>query len=309
MKILVILLSFMWVIGIIKGGGTTEERRRAVSVFALRHQDLPRQLLRLIASNGHVTRDCEQLEMGFFPQNGWKTLKRFFKRNRRTAAIRHVIVQYDDARAAWEKSPKFEDRDWDEKDCWWREEAGCGKQGRFSIHFQCRMFHRAHMRQYGTKSHVGTKIYLNEDYEILEILTTRFDGEDIDDLSNLPPYLLSLKISYGDLLNFEFSKLPKGLKWLTHPGPDAESKLHVQSLPPLLETLQLRQFGNRRKEDPLEVDFHLPLPQGLKVRVPRMDGFVYHPEPAGIDKIETGRTWTTFEVKWNDGAQIHVIVQ
>ena len=293
---LVLLVSFTDIIS----GGTTEERRRAATVSALsRDQELPPQLLRLIASNGHLTRDCEQPEMGFFPQNEWKALKRVFKHNERTAAIRHVIDLYDDARTAWQKSPQLIDaRGNHTKVSWWKDQR---EDGHLLIW----------IRSKDGPLDSTTHVMLNEVQEIIELAFTRFDEKSIGDLSNLPPNLRMLGIDRydGDLTKFEFSKLPKGLGWLTHPGPDAESTLHVQSLPPGLDTLEVRAYGMRRKEDPLEVHFNLPLPQGLKVRAPRMDGFVFHPEPAQMNKIEGGRSWETiWEVKWDDGSQIQVIV-
>ena len=285
-----ILMAFIMPLpGIIGAAGTPEERRRAATVSALsRDQTFPPQLLRLIASNGHITRDCEELEMGFFPQNEWKALKRVFKRNERTAAIRHVIDQYDDARDAWRKSPMINDRDRDGQPCWWKHEWG---NDTLFITIQ---------------SETGvSRMILNEDHEIIELFLPSLNGKDIGDLFYLPPNLKKLDIGDRDLPNFEFHKLPRGLKVLVHPGPDAESKLHVQSLPPRLETFRLREYGDRRKEDPLEVHFYLPLPQGLTVHVPRMEELVYHPEPSEINEIERDM----WEVKWDDGSRIRVIVR
>ena len=276
---ILILVLFLSLPGIIKGTGTTDERRRAATVSALRHQELPQQLLRLIASNGHVTRDCEEPEMGFFPLNEWKALKTVFKRNERTAAIRHVIGLYDNARQAWESAPKWDDHDRDGQFRWWK-----GDHLRITIRSKtCVLTHASR----DSPPHLHEKhIHLNEGHEIVCLVCTRFDGNDIGALSYLPPNLRNLVIDHGDLTNFEFSKLPKGLTSLTLPGPDAESKLHVQSLPPGLRWLKLKEFGERRKEDPLEVHFHLPLPRGLQVRVPRIDELVFHPKPAEISDIE-----------------------
>ena len=288
---ILILVSFISWPGIISGGGSPEGRRRAATVSALRHHVLPPQLLRLIASNGHVTRDCEEPEMGFFPQNEWKALKRVFKCSERTTAIRHVIGLYDNAREAWENAPNWDDHDRDGQFRWWKEEL---EDGNLCIIILS--------RPGGV-----TQMKLNENCEIISLTLPVLNGKEIGDLSYLPPNLRSLVVSH--LNNFEFSKLPKGLKLLVHPGPDAESKLHVQSLPPGLNTFRLRQIGHRRKEDPLEVHFNLPLPQGLKIYVPRMDGLVFHPEPAEIK--EMGAEFLLFrrwEMKWDDGSQIQVIV-
>ena len=299
--LMVLFVSFPGIIT----GGTTEERRRAATVSALRHHEFPPQLLRLIASNGHVSRDCEQLEMGFFPQNEWKALERVFKRNERTAAIRHVIGQYDDAHAAWENSPESDERDCDGKVSW--------SVNRFEMHaLRSWNDEREHGLCITIRSETGLsfEITLNADHEIITLLFLTMNEKDICDLSSLSSNLRGLMIHNGNQTNFEFSKLPKGLKWLTHPGPDAKSTLHVQSLPPELDTLQLRRYGRTRKEDPLKVHFNLPLPQGLKLRVPRMDGFVFHPEPAQMDKIDGERSWETiWEVKWDDGSQIQVIIE
>ena len=278
----------------ITSGGTTDERRRAATVSALRHQQLPPQLLRLIASNGHVTRDCEGPEKGFFPQNDWKALKKVFKHNQRTAAIHHVIDQYDDAHEAWENTPGLLDPNRDRQSCWYKE-VYVG--GRLCIRIE-------------TEKYSYAEIMLNKDYKIIEIVFKTLDAKDIGDLSNLPPSLITLMIHNGDLTNFEFCKLPKGLKWLTHPGPEAESKLHVQSLPPGLDTLQLRSNWSRREYDPLQVHFNLPLPQGLKVCVPRMDGLVFHPEPAEMKESQAESTSEKiWELKWDSGSQIQVIME
>ena len=301
---ILILMNIVSLPDIIKGGGTTEERRRAATVSALRHQDLPPQLLRLIASNGHVTRDSEELESGFFPQNEWKALKRVFKRNERTAAIRNVIGLYDNAREAWENapnSPNWDDRDRDDQFRWWKE----AHYFRIMIRWQTCVSTPA-SRDSPPHLHVhldAMHIHLNEGHEIVRLRCTGFDGNDIGSLSYLPLNLINFGIDHGDMTNFEFSKVPKGLTSLTLPGPDAESKLHVQSLPPGLMTLHLRQYGDRRKEDPLKVHFHLPLPRRLQVYVPRMDGLVFHPEPTEINEIEA-----RWEIKWNDGSRIRVIV-
>ena len=274
-----ILMAFVMPLpGIIGGAGTPEERRRAATVSALlRHHTLPSQLLRLIASNGHVSRDCEELEMGFFPQNEWKALKRVFKRNERNAAIRHFIGQYDDAREAWLKSP------------------GWGGNGRLCIKIQ---------------SEAGLPgMTLNEDHEIIELGLPPLNGNDFGDLSYLPPNLREWCMYRGELPNFEFHKLPRRLKVLIHPGPDAESKLHVQSLPPGLERLQLRVGLYRSKQDPLEVHFYLPLPQGLNVHVPRIDELVYHPEPVEVNEIQGNTEGKFWELKWDDGSKIRVIVR
>ena len=291
---ILILMSLVSFPGTISGGGTTEERRRAATVSALRRQELPPQLLSLIASNGHVSRDCEQLEMGFFPQNEWKALKRVFRRNERTAAIHHVIDQYDDARGAAEDSLENDDRDW-----------------RSTVFMdQEKMLHASIKIRSGKGVRWSTEITWHEVHEITELFFPVLDGKDIGDISYLPPNLRSLVVSDGVLNNFEFSKLPKGLRWLTLPGPDAESKLHVQSLPPGLEEFRLGQSGSRRKEDPLNVHFNLPLPQGLTVRVLRMDGLVFHPEPVEIKRIDAGlKIWEKiWELKWDDGSQIYVVV-
>ena len=287
---ILILVSFSSFPVIISGASTTEERRRAATVSAVKHQDpeFPPQLLRLIASNGHVSRDSEQLEMGFFPQNEWKALKRVFKRTERAAAIHNMISRYDDARSA----PKIEYLNRAEQYHWRKDEE---EHGKVSITIQ-----------------PGTGLpamILNEDHEIIKLGFPPLNGKDLGDLSYLPPNLRHLVIYDGNLPNFEFSKLPKRLRWLIHPGPAAESKLHVRSLPPRLETFRLREGGYRRDEDPLEVHFYLPLPQGLEVYAPRMDGFVYHPEPAEINKIKGERRWDDiWEVKWDDGSQIKVVV-
>ena len=300
---ILILMALMQLPGIVSGGDTPEERRRAAAAFALsRDQELPPQLLRLIASNGHVSRDCEELEMGFFPQNEWKALKRVFKRNEQTAGILHVIGQYENAREAWENAATRDDQEAKIRDgqfCWWKVELGFGRS----------------LIAILSETGVFTGIQLIEDRQISGLVLQRFDGKNIGDLSYLPPHLKSLEIPTGDLTNFEFHTLPNGLKRFHHPGPAAGSELHVQSLPPRLETFFVRwDEEGGGKDDPLEVHFHLPLPQGLKVDVPRMDGFVYHPEPAEIKQIERytwrgvemdarGKVW---EVKWDDGSHILV---
>ena len=279
---ILILVSFMLLPDFISGG-TTEERRRAATVSALRHHSLPPQLLRSIASNGHVTRDCEELEMGFFPQNEWKALKRVFKRTERTAGICHVIDQYDDARAAWDNSPAIQDRDWNGPFGWWKQV-------------------RRYLCITIESPQSSTEIYLKcDDFAIMDICPSTLNEGDIRDLSYLPKHLRRLSILHGEFTMFE-------LIYLTHPGPKAESKLHIQSLPPGLESLTMRKCGDlrRRKEDPLEVHFNLPLPQGLNVWVPRMDGLIFHPAPAAIDKVQRERMWPTWKVKWDDGSQIQV---
>ena len=295
---ILILVSFISLPGTISGASTPEERCRAATVSALRHHVLPPQLLRLIASNGHVTRDCEELEMGFFPQNEWKALKRVFQRNERTSGIRHVIDRYVDSRAACENVPEIYNRAHHGNISWWKKVLGLLGDACIAIRLETGVF-------------TFTEITLNEDHEITSLFFDKLIGQDICDLSNLLKNLKTLGIYDGDLTNFDFSKLPKGLRWLVHPGPDAESKLHVQSLPPRLETLILRGYGKRRNEDPLEVHFYLPLPQGLELRVPRMDELVFHPGPAEInEKItrESNRE-KTWEVLWDDGSQIYLIIQ
>lgn len=265
-------------------GGNKEERRRAVTVSALRHCGLPPVVIRMIASNGHETRDRDGLEMGFFPENEWKRLKRVFRPNELVSQIRWVIDQYEDARGACQNSPEIAPRVKVER------EVIPGEGFRILIWFQ-----------FGTM-----QIEMNQNHEIIRLTFSRFRQEDIDDLTNLPPNLIEFAVWEGYLSNFEFSKLPKGLKNLIHPGTGRsrmEPYVQIQSLPHRLETLHLVKYRHKG------VVLKLPLPQGLRVRVPKFDGLVFHPEPEEINTItEDLRTReTTLQLIWNDGTHIFVI--
>lgn len=260
-----------------------EERCRIAAVSGLRHAGLPPEVLRLIASNGHKTRDGDGIEMGFFPMNWWKRLQRVFKHNARTKIIHDVIDHYDDAFAAWQNNPGI------------------------------MTYSRKRVRRYPPRGRTGHKvsiimddvdgsgsheITLDELDGITELRLSKLDDKDIDDLSNLPPNLKGFGISKGCLQNFGFSKLPKALKTLSIPH-DEESKLNIRSLPSELKTLEFLWKCNG-------IAIYLPLPQGLEVIAADPDGLIFHPKPAEI-RMKIGEMDTTYDLKWNDGNQIYLI--
>lgn len=267
--------------------GNKEERRRAASAYALRHRGLPSALFRLITSNGHETRNCGRLEMGFFPENEWKRLKRVFRHNNSTKAIRYVIDRYDDACVAWRESPDITDN---------------VKVGRsvFRPGFPEQEFAIVIWHNDGAS---WMRIALNADYQIIKICLIELDDTDIDDLSNLPPNLIEFSIRKGTLGNLEFNKLPKGLKSLFLHHTDVDTMLQIRCLPSMLEALKV--MATNRKA----VVLHLPVPQRLTVRVTRLNVLVFDPEPTDINITavdpDTGRT--TSEAKWKDGSRIRIM--
>lgn len=263
---ILILISSALILDV-TAGGNHEEKRRAATSFALKLQGLPSAVIGLVTSNGHENRNCEGLEMGFFHENEWKRLKRVFAPNERNNPIRLVIDQHVDARTALYNAPGV-------------------RTGAFSFCFP-------------SDVHDFVGITLNDNNQIIQLSLPKMEEGYIADLSNLPPHLINFAIHDGYPGNLEFSKLPKGLKYLTLPRANADSQVHIRSLPPALETLQIRK--NRGTK------LYLPLPMGLKVIVPSFDGITFQPEPAEIKTIVESQYQRTLRVKWDTGTQIDVI--
>ena len=257
-----------------------EERRlRAATLFCLRRQGLPANVLDQVAASTHRTQNALGQrfdDCGFFPPltfamlsvNAWKDLSFAFRRTPRTEALFSIIDRYESVIEAFRggnDGPMI---------------------GRTSSSAQSQTLERS-----SSDEVAPTSIMIHKDGYIEHLSVPGLHDDDIYLVSYMPKRMTSLDLPDGSLTGMDVSKLPRGLMYL-HLENNEINKMSLKSSPPNLRMLDLR--GNPLVKDGVALE--VPVPFLLRLKMPNIDAVHLI---GGQKRHYTERKWV---VTWNDRA-------